>query len=247
MFELSGLDKYHVEEEMLRRQLSGVSGNIVKRIQTKGQWPLGTSGQLAFEEKQSEVEFFINLVHEQQMGAQCPDRPIDLAVGNYHLYGTLSNLYENGIMLIRFGKLRGRDLLSGWIHHLVLSRLMPSAKTRIVAVDCIIGFSDAVGSGYLPGLDMLLTHFDEGCRAPSQFFIEPAFTYAKQLANTRARTSPLDKALQTLQTRLENGYEPEWKLLFGNSGASAQDAIVIPEFERFCQEIMFRIWSAVDE
>jgi exodeoxyribonuclease V gamma subunit len=159
----------------------------------------------------------------------------------------LSNLYDNGIMLIRFGKLRGRDLLSGWIHHLVLSRLKPLAKTRIVAMDCIVGFGGSAGSGTLPDLDILLTHFDQGCRAPSQFFVEPAFAYAEQLANTRARTSPLDKALQTLQARLENGYEPEWKLLLGNGGASAQDAIVIPEFERFCQEIMFPVWSAVDE
>lgn len=247
IFELSGLDKYHVEEEILRHQLAGGSGDIVKKIQTKGQWPLGTSGQLDFEEKQSEVKFFINLVHEQQMGAQCADIPIDLAVGNYHLYGTLSNLYDNGIMLVRFGKLRGRDLLSGWILHQVLSRIRPSVKTRIVAMDTIVGFGTDAGFGTLPDLEALLTHFDEGCCAPSQFFVEPAFAYAEQLANTRARTSPLDKALQTLQDRLEKGYEPEWKLLLGYSGADVQDAIVISEFERFCNEIMFRIWSAVDE
>ncbi len=41
-------------------------------------------------------------------------------------------------------------------------------------------------------------------------FIEPAFAYARQLTNTRSRLSPLDKAVQTLKKRLENGYEPEW-------------------------------------
>lgn len=241
MFEVSGLDKYYVEEEMVHSGLVGKMGDLFNKIQTKGQWPLGTSGKLAFEEKRTGVDTFIQKVNEQQMGARLVDVPLELVTGSYRLLGVMSNLYENGVLLVRYGKLRGRDLLSGWIHHLVLSRLMPAAKTRIVTMDRVIGFR-GIAEG--PDLETLLSLFAEGCRAPSPFFVEPAFAFAGQLANTRSRTLPLDKALQTLNVRLQNGYEPEWELLF--SGSVGEVGLGV-EFEQFCHEIMCPILRAVDE
>lgn len=241
MFEVSGLDKYYVEEEMVRSGLAGTMGGLFKKIQVEGQWPLGTSGLLAFEKQKAGVETFIVKVHEQQMGSRLVDIPLDFAAGGYRLFGTLSNLYENGVMLVRYGKLRGRDLLSGWIHHLVLSRLVPTSKTRIVAMDAVVGFSDAADG---PALETLLSLFDEGVRTPSSFYVEPALDYVRQLANKRSRTSPIDKALQTLNMRLQNGYEPEWELLLSGSGEEIEFG---EEFVRLCHEIMCPLWSAVDE
>jgi len=241
IFEVSGLDKYAVEEEMVRAGLAGKMGELFKKIQIKGQWPLGTSGQLAFEEKQTGIEEFIATVREQQMGQRRIDSPLDLRAGSYRLSGTMSNLYENGAMLIRYGKLRGRDLLAGWIHHLALRYLEPSAATRIVAMDHIVGF-DAGSDG--PDLATLLLHFSDGCRAPSPFYIESALAYARQLANERSRVLPLDKALQTLNTRLQNGYEPEWELLL--RGREEEDRLG-DDFEQLCREIMCPLWDAPGE
>ncbi len=240
LFGVSGLDKYHVEDAMLRSGLTGNLADLFKKIQTRGQWPLGTSGRLAFEEKRIGVEAFIGKIQGQQMGARRADMKLDLAAGDYRLLGLLGNLYDNGAMLIRYGNLRGRDLLLGWIHHLVLRRLMPSLKTRIVAMDSIIGFNDTAGG---PDLETLLRNFDNGCRAPSAFFIEPAFDFARQQAK-KTSVSPVDKAQKTMNQRLLNGYEPEWQLLFSGSG---EEIALGPEFERLCHEIMCPIWSSVDE
>jgi len=244
IFEVSGLNKYHVEEEMVRSELSGTPsslGNIRTKIQTEGRWPLGTSGQLAFEQTQAGIESFSGKIKKQQLGERLVDLPIDLSIEDHRLVGALSNLYENGVMLVRYGKLRGRDLLSGWIHHLVLSSLIPSPQTRIVAMDRVVSFSKYAEG---PDLAALFNHFIEGSRAPSLFFIEPAFVYASQLANKRSRTSPIEKALQTLNTRLQNGYEPEWELLLSGSGV---ELVFGEDFERFCHEIMCPVWSAADE
>jgi exodeoxyribonuclease V gamma subunit len=224
LFEVSGLDKYYVEEEMVHSELTGKGkpADILKKMRTGGLWPLGTSGRLAFAAKRSEVAGFVERVRGQQMG------------------GRLANLHENGVMLLRFGPLRGRDLLAGWIHHLVLSRLMPSAKTRIVALDRIVGFGDGADG---PGLETLLGHFDRGSRAPSPFFVEPAFIYAGQQAGGRSRIPPVDKARQELTRRLEHGYEPEWQLLLGGGG---DETLPVVEFERLCREIMCPIWKAAN-
>jgi exodeoxyribonuclease V gamma subunit len=240
IFAVTGLGKYYVEEEMVRAALSGKTADLLKKMQTAGLWPLGTSGQLAFAEKQSDVARFVDRVNEQQMGEKCVDMSFDVNAGNYRLLGTLTNLYENGAMLLRFGTLRGRDLLAGWIHHLVFGTLTPSAQTRIVAVDGLVAFN-GVGDGV--DLTTLLAHFDAGCRGPSPFFVEPALSYARQDANDQARTPPLEKALQELNRRLDKGYEPEWELLLGGSG---QDAQFMVEFERLCREIMCPILGAAD-
>jgi len=241
MFEVTGLDQYYVEEQMVYSGLSGDMEKLCKKIQIEGQWPLGNSGYLAYEEKRRDVEQFLDRVREQQMGAKLIEMPLDLKVGEHHLFGAMANLYEKGAMLIRYGRLRGRDLLAGWIHHLVLRRLMPSAVTRIVAMDRVIGFGEeAVG----PDLISLLHCFSAGCRAPSPLFVEPAFDYAVQLANPRAKTPPLDKAQRTLIRRLENGYEPEWELLF--RGRKTGDLLGV-EFEQLCHEIFCPLWSGADE
>jgi hypothetical protein len=46
-----------------------------------------------------------------------------------------------------------------------------------------------------------------------------------------------------LNSRLDNGYEPEWELLLGGDGQNAQFK---GEFERHCEEIMCRIFGAAD-
>jgi exodeoxyribonuclease V gamma subunit len=240
IFAVTGLGKYYVEEEMVRAVLSGKTTDLLKKMQTAGLWPLGTSGQLAFAEKQSEVARFVDRVNEQQMGEKCVDMPFDFNAGNYRLLGSLTNLYERGVMLLRFGNLRGRDLLAGWIHHLVLGALTPSAQTRLVAVDGLAAFN---GAGDGADLATLLAHFDAGCRGPSSFFVEPALSYARQEASDQARTPPLEKALQELNSRLAKGYEPEWELLLGGSGKNCQFMV---KFERLCREIMCPIWGATD-
>jgi exodeoxyribonuclease V gamma subunit len=241
IFAVSGLDKYQVEEELVQSVLAGTEeNNILRKMQIAGQWPLGASGRLLYAEKEEEVDTFIERVDEQQMGARCIDVPFDLTVGCYRLTGILSNLYEEGGMLLRYGNLRGRDLLSGWLHHLVLDRLVPAAETRIVALDRLVVFKRTADG---PDLLTLLRHFGAGCQSPSMLFIEPAFAYALQQTNPRSKLSPLEKAVQTLHHKLEKGYEPEWALLFGESG---EDAVAVDGFERLCQEIMCRVWSAAD-
>ncbi len=216
---MTGLDKYVVEEEMLRLTLAGKKGDICRKIQTRGQWPLGVSGELRFTEKQQDIDQFIAQVQAQQMGENLDELPLDLTVDSYRLVGTLNNLYTKGVMLVRYGKLRGRDLLSGWLHHLVLNRLLPSLETRIVAEDTIVCFNGTVCSEGQPSLDYLLDCFIKGCHAPSLLYVEPAFGYAKQQASARAYVPPIVKARQLYTDRLGKGYEPEWQLLSGGQGA----------------------------
>ncbi|KJR99363.1 MAG: hypothetical protein VR65_16430 [Desulfobulbaceae bacterium BRH_c16a] len=241
MFEPSGLDRYVVEQELV---ISGLTGRIpafFAKIQAESRWPLGTPGLIAFDEKQAEAEIFLQRVAAQRMGEPLAALSVDLTLGNYRLIGTLTGLHENGILLIRSGNLRGRDLLTGWICHLVATHLLPANATRLVAKDAAIAFSGLCDG---PGLAYLLALFTDGCRRPLPLFIEPAFAFARQDANGKARTPAIDKAVQVYRTRMEKGYEPEWQLLYGNTAA---EELLGDEFLQLSREIFCSIWGAADE
>ena len=243
VFAVTGLDKYHLDQEMIRLAFTGAPGHTCKKNQARGQWPLGASGALSFTQKQQDIAQFIAKIKAQQMGEKLDALAIDLAVGGYRLVGSLNNLFVKGVLLMRYGKLRGRDLLSGWLHHLLLNCLKPLAETRIVAEDTIVCFSGIVAGAEQPSLARLLDCFGEGCRAPSPLYVEPALIYVRQQAGAKVSVPPLTKARQAYTETIEKGYEPEWQLIAG----SQELAIILgAEFEQTCQEIMGSIWSAAN-
>ncbi len=138
LFQSIGLDRYLVDQHLLQLGLDGRLTSGFATVVAEGRWPLGAPGALIFSDKSRAIEGFLNRAYAQQMGQKQTGLPVDLALDGYRLVGTLNNLHEQGILLLRFGKLRGRDLLTGWIHHLLLQRLRPGAVTRIVALDTII-------------------------------------------------------------------------------------------------------------
>jgi exodeoxyribonuclease V gamma subunit len=145
--------------------------------------------------------------------------------------GTLNNLHDQGILVLRFGKLRGRDLLTGWIHHLLAKRFFPGTVTRLVALDTIISFD---GQNQGPELMRLLELFAENCCRPLPLFLEPALAYARQAVNPKSRTTPMDKALGVYRVSMEKGYQPEWTLLYGDQPA---EEVLDAEFLDLCREI----------
>jgi len=240
LFELTGLEKYHVEQDLVQSALSGTITDRLHRLQVEGLWPLGNSGNLTFEAKKEDIVEFARLVQAQDMGARTEDLQVDITAGKYRLTGRLSNLYEKGALLLRYGKMRGSDLLWGWLHHLSLCRARGAGKTLIVSPEKILHFNSVQDDEVLT---TLLDLFSEGNRAPSQFVVEPAYEYARNRVNKRSRTLPLDAAMKVFDQRFDKGYEPEWALLFGGSSEFLDFA---PDFERLCKEVMCPILEASD-
>jgi len=230
LFESTGLDRYLVDQELLQEGLAGRLDDGLRKVVAKGLWPLGAPGNLAFAEKSRIMKDFLEKVEALQMGPPQPALVLDSICKGYRLVGSLNNLYAKGILLLRFGKLRGRDLLTGWIYHRLIQQVMPGAVTAIVALDDTLCFH-AGSEG--PELPRILDLFIEGCCRPLPFFLEPAFAYARQDASPKARTAPFEKALASYRQRMEKGYEPEWQLLYGDAPA---DKVLDGEFIDYCRQ-----------
>lgn len=246
LFEVAGLDKYMVEQYLLEKYLDEDKSEpedlktVLKKVQAMGYWPLGEAGELSFAKTHAQLDGFATHIKTLGLGCRLPDLSLDAEIGDQHLAGTLSGVYEHGILLVRLGNLRGQDLLQGWIHHLVANHARPGTTTYIVATDSSLRIDAATSEETIPKLVTLLSYYKLGCTSPIPFYVEPAFAYVKQLTSKRARIPPLAKAVEKLQVILDSGYQPEWELLL--EGGVAFDTV---EFEHLATSLLLPVWEAV--
>lgn len=240
VFQMSGLDNYYLTREMLDEiENTNLQDDFLRGVQVRGVWPLGRPGQQLFESRFSEVAEFWHLIQAQGMGALLPEVAVDCYVGKYRLHGRLGDLHENGFLITRPGKLRGVQLLRGMLIQEILAVLGQKMEGVIAATDRLVRFPKGRS---LFGLERLLELFERGCRCPSWLFPEPAFQYALQELNHRAKVSPLEKAIKTFEQSLEKGYEPEWEILYSQGIDDGWH-----EFETLCKEFICPVVGSIND
>jgi len=246
LFVLGGLDAYLVDQEIIYETLTGREPDeILRRLQAAGRWPLANPGKIDFQRKWSELKDFIRRIEQKELGKRLGDLSVDLQVGSYHLVGRLMNVYEDGIMLYRYSKCKGKDLLQGYITSLLLSQsLEVPQKVHVLTQDKQFFFQS--DTEVEPSLERLIELYIEGWKKPSQLFVEPGWKYFLQQQSSRARVAPIKKARQFFIEQLEEKeagqavYEPEWALLYGGVGPQQ---VIGEQFIQAYDEILGRIFS----
>jgi len=230
LFNVGGLDRYLVEDYMLR---SALDNRLVPYAEAKalGLWGLGAPGELSYNARLEEIAVFADKIQCLGMGVRQNDLFVDIDVGSCTLSGQLANVYTGGVLLVRNGPIRGRDLLVGWLHHLLLEAAGAKPLTKIACNDEVFEFQDIPDE---VSLAPLLRLYAMGCTKPLTIFPEPARLYGEQLLSPKGKKSPLQKAEENLSRSLENGYEPEWALLYGAGGQVLEGT----DFEPFCLTVM---------
>jgi exodeoxyribonuclease V gamma subunit len=241
-FGLDPLQKYLVEQDLVQGGLQGKEGESLRHmLQVKGQWPLGRPGEVSFQKKEEELQPFVARIKEQEEVGREVDCLVDLQLDGLHLLGKLTSLYSNGSFISRYAKLKGKDILSAWIHHcLAAVALDRETETRLVAKDREVLFP--AGSGGMEDLNILAALFLQGQQAPSSLLLEPAWAYVEQLQKTirSGKGSPWAKAAGSYVYSLEEGMELEWDLLY--QGQSTE-TVLGQEFIDLCDWFFQSIWS----
>ena len=217
-FALDNLQSYSANRLILESILEKVdSRSVLERFQTKLGWPLGAPGELLFEERLMEIKDFACQVGRYDVGAPVEDIVVDIELDGTKVIGTMAGCYEKGQFLYRYAKLKGKDLLQAWLVHLSAGRVRGSVlPTCYMASDRVVFFP---ADNSLQGeLEYLLQLFLDGCIHPACFFVEPAFAYAEQVRKNRksGKKSPMETARKEFKYIMENGYLPEWTLLYQN-------------------------------
>ncbi|MDD3816429.1 MAG: hypothetical protein PHZ02_17500, partial [Desulfocapsaceae bacterium] len=193
----------------------------------------------AFDRTIPELSAFAARIQAKDMGRRRPDLPSDLQVGEYRLVGQLAEIHENGTLLARYTECKGKDLLKAWIHHLLVAATATSISTHLLTKDLDLRFPPCTDP--LSHLGELMAIYRQGYSSPSPLLVEPGWTFIQQKDKLRARIPPLQAAISALANSLEQGYEPELALLYGDCDP---DTLLGPEFQWLCQDFLDPIWAA---
>ncbi|MBU0674237.1 MAG: exodeoxyribonuclease V subunit gamma [Proteobacteria bacterium] len=179
-FELVPLERYQLGSLILDDSLLGRSlEQEYPHFQGMGCLPHGSVGQVAFTELAEETVTLGRQVHERIEGRQCLSRSCSLEIDGITITGTLDWFDQTGQVLYRFAKLKGSDLLGGWIRHLFFNLGGgDGGETLVVGKDKTCSFAPEVA-----GWDVLVSLFRlylRGLRMPLPFFPETSLAYVLQ-------------------------------------------------------------------
>lgn len=181
-FALDRLEVWQLKNRALQQILEGRREEDLRhRVLAEGSLPCAGFGELALASVMEPIPQFAGKLREQGLDAPRENVEADLDIGGCRLRGWLREVGTNGLLLYRIGKLRARDRLHLWLHHLVLNALAPlnvmPVSTLITedATLCLGPVSDAVTQ-----LQILIDLYQDGWRRPQPLFAESSLVYAGQ-------------------------------------------------------------------
>jgi exodeoxyribonuclease V gamma subunit len=218
-FQVQALEQYLLEDSMLRRRLQGRSlkEDLVLAV-ASGRLPHGPVGQCIYESLSPGVERFaedlLPLISENAL--ETLDFHIDVC--GFSLTGSLNDVFKEKMIRYRYARLKGKDMVVSWIHHLVLNCVHVEAYPRYTVLAGLAGKSakerKRVLYEYAPVdrgeeiLERLLKRYWEGLKDPLHFFPEVSWPYAEAcLAKNKPRERALEQARQAWEGSEWNGGE----------------------------------------
>ncbi len=242
-FTITGLQNYHADRIILDAILKEKNLKEVERkLRADGIWSLGNPGELFFREKERELTDFSTRLEKLELGSPQEDIEFEIAVGLYTLKGKLSHIYERGVVYIRYAKLKGKDLLTWWLHYLVAKEI--GLKNDVVYLqmkDAEIYTAHQGQQG--PTLEEMLDIYIHGLAEPSSLLLRPGVEYCRQTLSKRATLPPLQKARKIFREDLDKGYEPVWSLLFGDA---SEDNVISEDFVALTEKTLLPLWRMLE-
>lgn len=228
-FNLSGLERYAAEQQLFASENGDDAFRRITRLQASGLWPLGSSGILLGAQTMRRLEPLREQIVGFALGAPLGELAVSLEVGDRKVVGNLGNQYEQGVLLVRLGKLRGCDLLGAWLHHCISSQIRGSVRTVLICKDSVFTFDQSSDE---PPLSTLVDIFADGCTRVSPLFTEAAYVYAKVWVRNKD-THPRELAEDELRTSMEKEYNWAWEIVL----RGGIDDILSEEFFRLSKSV----------
>jgi len=241
-----GLDNYLVDQEIISDLLSGRrEEESLSRLQINGCWPLGSPGRLAFSGKTTELKPFVKRIGSVATGGRRPDLRVDLTCGAWRITGSLTDQYDNGMVVYRYAKCKAGDILRGYLCFLLRSEILPEpGDVHVITKDNWICFSHNKKAPI--SLEDLLELYRRGWHRPIELFVELGWSFIQK----RARGITPDEAVKKVRNSFDELVgetdfgssirEPEWQLLF--SGLSSKE-VISKEFQHYTETILAEIFS----
>ncbi|MEN9462056.1 MAG: hypothetical protein RIS84_2076 [Pseudomonadota bacterium] len=188
-FEVAGLDKYTLEQEIISYALS--ANNLMDLqpvLKAAGKLPHGKIGDSVFQQLVDKARPFVEKVKHELAKPTLKPEKLQVTLGNRQISGSFPKLWEQGYIFYAYKNLNAVDYLATWLHHLLLNAAADSDKS-LPRKSLMIGLKDGKVDSYalspvadsLQKLNTFVALYEQGLRQPLHFFPKTAFSFAETL------------------------------------------------------------------
>ena len=182
-FDLSGLDRYQLEQDLVNRVLQKVDlKDYLSATRASGQLPHGAPGEWLYVQTCAQIKSFVRTVLPYMEKGPLEPLDVDLSPDGFGLQGRIGNIYPDGLMFYRYANIRPQDRLTLWIHLQILNLMTPkkpAGKGILICKDKVCTYEPVEGSEEL--LKTLLAIYRQGLIKPLHFFPRSSFAYAEAM------------------------------------------------------------------
>jgi exodeoxyribonuclease V gamma subunit len=121
-FDVTGLERYRLDESLLQKRLSGADLKAyLAPVKASGQLPHGAVGECVYHMLSEGVEHFAEKLDSFRSAGELEPLQGDLSLSGFRITGKLHSLYPDKMLSYRYSRLKARDYLRAWVHHLFLN------------------------------------------------------------------------------------------------------------------------------
>ncbi len=125
-FEFNYLDQFLVGQNLVDWRMEGRDLNDYRQVQiAMGQLPHGKVGTFHYNELSHDVEQFVSQIESLKDKKIVGPLEAQIEIGEYRLQVRLPEIYDCGLLQVRYAKQRAQDLLRSWIYHLAFCDAAP--------------------------------------------------------------------------------------------------------------------------
>lgn len=249
-FEINRLTQYQIAQQWVNELLRHCDAQdiscmeeqnriFLQHLRAQGQWVTGNHSQILFEQQSDDIVPFVETVKSTAFGKPVSPLPVDFDLGEFRLVGRLDSQYQLGSeqcgLFYRYAKMKGSDLVTAWLYHLVALQVVPATTTWLFTKNEQCQFSAIDQSKQY--LVELIKYYTSGLKSPSPLLLEPALEWQQTFRSKSARLEPIDKALSKYEGLLP--YDETLRLLYQNTPAKS---VIGETFIEACQ-LLNPIWE----
>ena len=207
-FSLSGLDQYVLGSFLMEKNIkSSREVELYPTLKAMGSLPLGEKGRLEYEKMVKTAGPVIDAARDIALKKQLPPVAMSINIDGLEVSANFSDIREDGVYILNYGKINGARLLSTWIRHLFLNICVPENYPK----KTILTGRDPKGKKPLltylfPALDLeahqhfkeLVQIFNNTGAAPFYFSCETSWQFAQAMAKKEFEPDRLEFVRDTV-------------------------------------------------
>jgi exodeoxyribonuclease V gamma subunit len=182
-FDLDHLEKYLIDQELASKKMSGLNLKDYYSVKkASGQLPHGKVGEFVFNDRSLDAEDFVRKIEGHIKSKRLDDQGFKLDIAGFRLTGRMADFFEQGLIQIRYAKIKAKHLINTWIYHLVLYALDEvdnPDRSLLLGKDAAWEFKPVPDA--TDRISDLLRFYWKGMSEPLHFFPESSLEYVRQI------------------------------------------------------------------